>query len=222
MTHLLVVEDDPSIAMPLMTYLLSRGFRAVHAPSLAEATRQIAENAFDAIILDWALPDGDGVAWLRTRKGSTPVIMLTARADLIDKVLGLEGGANDYLTKPFEPRELEARIHAQIRSSRAAPDEDTATLSSSGIVLNPVTLDVTFNGDPVTLTQMEFKLLHHFLRHPRRALSRTDILNAVWGLRYPTTRTVDVHVGQLRQKFSQELFETLHGVGYRFVAKPCT
>jgi DNA-binding response OmpR family regulator len=146
--------------------------------------------------------------------------MLTARADLLDKVVGLEGGANDYLTKPFEPRELVARLHAQLRAFRAprhGAKETDVPFVASGIVLDPGTLEVTWLGTPVSLTQMEFKLLRYFLEHPRRALSRENILNAVWGLRYPSTRTVDVHVMQLRQKFKPELFQTLHGTGYRFV-----
>lgn len=223
METILVVEDDSTIFQPLLDFLARNSFQVGHAGTLNEADAALAGQP-DAIVLDWALPDGDGVQWLKTLRARgylRPVIMLTARADLLDKVVGLEGGANDYLTKPFEPRELVARLHAQLRSFHAPRPygykETEDPIASSGIVLDPDALEVTWLGKPATLTQMEFKLLRYFLEHPRRALSRENILNAVWGLRYPSTRTVDVHVMQLRQKFKPELFQTLHGTGYRFV-----
>lgn len=220
MESILVVEDDATIYQPLLEFLGRHSFHATHAATLREATLAMAQKP-EAIVLDWALPDGDGLQWLRALRDSrchTPVIMLTARADLVDKVVGLESGANDYLVKPFEPRELVARLRAQLRSQQITTDReiDDHLLQSSGITLNTATLEVTWQETLVELTPMEFKLLRYFLQHPKQALSREAILNTVWGLRYPSTRTVDVHVMQLRQKFRADLFQTLHGTGYRF------
>jgi DNA-binding response OmpR family regulator len=218
--RVLVVEDDAGIREPLREYLERAGVTVDCADDLASASACLRAAAHDAIVLDWMLPDGDGVDWLRalrTAGDATPVILLTARAELTDKVLGLELGADDYVTKPFEPRELLARLRARRRSAGAPPRSDAPTrLESSGIVVDLSTLETTFHGTPVQLTQMELKLLRHFLDNPKRALTREALLAAVWGLRSPTTRTVDVHVAQLRQKLAPELFETLHGLGYRF------
>jgi DNA-binding response OmpR family regulator len=167
------------------------------------------------------LPDGQGIDLLRelrNKKNMTPVIILTAKADLIDKVLGLETGANDYLTKPFEPRELLARIHVQERLNQkggtAVPEKKVFELNE--IVMDLVKREVTFKGTLVELTKMEFDLLHLLLEYPNRAFGREELLNKVWGYEnYPTTRTVDTHVLQLRQKFYDDLIETVRGVGYR-------
>lgn len=213
----LLIEDDPSIAAPLKEYLQRHGCTVTHAPLLAKAG-PTEQAACDIVLLDWALPDGDGVEWLRRLRhhgSTTPVILLTARVDVVDKVLALELGANDYLTKPFEPRELIARMNVHTRLAK--PSAVREKLECSGISVDLATMDVAYRGEAVSLTQMEIRLLTYFLENPRRALSRETILNHVWGMKYPTTRTVDVHVMQLRQKFNPELFATIHGLGYRFL-----
>jgi DNA-binding response OmpR family regulator len=216
--RVLLVEDDAGIREPLREYLERSGVTVTCASDLATASRCMSD-APDAVVLDWMLPDGDGVDWLkalRARGDATPVVLLTARAELTDKVVGLELGADDYVTKPFEPRELLARLRARGRANAAPRGAAPARLESSGIIVDLATLETTFRGEPVTLTQMELKLLRFFLENPKRALTREALLVEVWGQRSPTTRTVDVHVAQLRQKLAPELFETLHGLGYRF------
>jgi DNA-binding response OmpR family regulator len=141
---------------------------------------------------------------------------------VIDKVLALEMGANDYMTKPFEPRELMARVRVQLRRSRAITVRDPAQrLCSSGIVLDLASYRVRFHDRPVELAKMELELLRLFLEHPDQVLSRREIMNKVWGTgNYQTTRTIDNHVSALRHKFEASLFEAVRGVGYRFSPKP--
>lgn len=208
--HLLLIEDDAHLGASLNSYLQTQGYQVTWVMTLAEATATT-----DLVLLDWNLPDGEGIDWLRRfrQRCSAPVILLTARSETMDKVLGLEIGANDYVTKPFEPRELLARIRVQLRSA----DSGSTLLESSGIRMDLERHEVSFQGQPIELARMEFQLLRVFLENPRKALSRETLLQEVWGQKSPTTRTVDVHVGQLRQKFAPELFETLHGIGYRFL-----
>jgi DNA-binding response OmpR family regulator len=173
------------------------------------------------------LPDGQGIESLkkwRAKNLQTPVILLTARAELIDKVLGLELGGNDFVTKPFEPRELVARIRVQLRArqpSQGAPGSiQPAGLSLGGITLNVSTVEVFYLGSLVAITKTEFELLKMFLENPNQVFSREELLKKVWGYdQFPSTRTVDTHVLQLRQKFRPEMFETVHGIGYRFREK---
>jgi DNA-binding response OmpR family regulator len=166
------------------------------------------------------LPDGAGIDWLkelRLRDAATPVVMLTARAELLDKVLGLELGANDYLTKPFEPRELVARIRVQLRH-RAPPERER--IEFSGVAVDVKSREAFLDGSPVELTKTEFDLLKLFLESPNQVFARNELLERVWGYEsYPSTRTVDTHILQLRQKLGAELFETVHGVGYRMRAR---
>ena len=170
------------------------------------------------------LPDGQGIEILRDlqrEENRIPTIMLTARSDLIDKVLGLEMGSDDYITKPFELRELVARIRVQLRNkSDSLVSTDNRTNSSlivvHGISMNLASMQVEYENQIIQLTKMEYSLLKMFLESPGQVFSRDELLDQVWGLRYPTTRTVDMHVKQLRQKFNTELFETVHGTGYRF------
>lgn len=225
MSSILLVEDDQSLGSSLKKYFENEGFKVNHASSLAALEDQEFES--DIIVLDWMLPDGQGIDYLRQIRGKgdlTPVIMLTARADLIDKVLGLETGANDYLTKPFEPRELIARVRSQLRFTQFIDVEPVA--NSEQIILGDLKVDlnqreVYFREDPVELTKMEFDLLKLLAQSPNRAFSREEILNKVWGFdSYPSTRTVDTHILQLRQKLSDELFETIRSVGYRLKYSP--
>lgn len=220
MRKILLVEDDENLGQNLKRYLSDEGFDVTWIQNIASAQAQIAQK--DLIILDWMLPDGQGVDLLKKLRDSgvnVPVIMLTARTELIDKVLGLESGANDYLTKPFEPRELVARIRVQLRIGSS---ESGQNLKTEGVIeLEDVRIDrtrreVSFQGKITELTKMEFDFLCLLALSPNRAFSRDEILNKVWGYEhYPTTRTVDTHVLQLRQKLREDLIETVRGVGYR-------
>ena len=224
MTKILLVEDDQDLRESIAECLSLEGFEVDSRTCLKEGREGI-HTGVDLVILDWMLPDGQGIELLQEmgpKKVDIPVIMLTARSDLIDKVVGLEMGASDYVTKPFEPRELIARIRAQLRrnssSESTAAEPEDEQVRAHGIALNPSTMRVKFNGTEIQLTKMEFSLLRLFMESPGQVFSRDEILESVWGLRYPTTRTVDMHVRQLRQKFDADLFETVHGTGYRFKA----
>jgi DNA-binding response OmpR family regulator len=212
-TRVLLVEDDAALAKSLENYLQREGFEIAVAATLKAASAALPA---DVVVLDWMLPDGQGIDWLkalRNRGDPVRVLMLTARAEVIDRVVGLETGANDYLTKPFEPRELVARIRVQARENRGAQPE---RLSCGEISIELSAREVTFRGRAVALSKMEFQLLELLVRNPGRVFTREELLNQVWGFEsFPTTRTVDTHVLQLRQKFSADLLETVRGVGYR-------
>jgi len=218
--HVLVVEDEPEIQGALRSLLEREGYRVTVAGTIVEARNAIDESV-DVMLLDWRLPDGEGIDLLRElRKTSDlPVVMVTARVDVIDKVLGLEIGADDYVTKPVEPRELLARVRARLRVKAKAAE--VRSLSHNGVQLNLETRAVTFEGRAVDTTRMEFNLLALFVEHPGRVFSREELLNKVWGYeRTPTTRTVDTHVVQLRTKLRADLIESMRGIGYRFVKSP--
>lgn len=218
-TKILLVEDDQNLGASLNSFLKSEGMDVLWCKSLQEA-REAQSFERELVILDWMLPDGQGIDFLKEIRGKgsfVPVIMLTARADLIDKVIGLETGANDYVTKPFEPRELIARIRVQLRIQTTEPQAATSSIVRGELKIDLDTREVMFKGDKVELTKMEFDFLKLLAETPNRAFSRDEILNKVWGYEhFPTTRTVDTHVLQLRQKLSDELIETVRGIGYRF------
>lgn len=225
MTKLLLVEDDQMLQESIQECLKLEGFEVVVSSSLKEAQVCLRQDP-DLVILDWMLPDGQGIELLRDLnrdQDRIPTIMLTARSDLIDKVLGLEMGADDYITKPFELRELVARIRVQLRkrvaNSSTQSSSNESSLTVHGINMNLSSMQVEYEGNEITLTKMEYSLLKVFLESPGQVFSRDELLDQVWGLRYPTTRTVDMHIRQLRQKFDPELFETVHGTGYRFRSK---
>lgn len=225
MTKLLLVEDDQMLQESIQECLKLEGFEVVVSSSLKEAQVCLRQDP-DLVILDWMLPDGQGIELLRDLnrdQDRIPTIMLTARSDLIDKVLGLEMGADDYITKPFELRELVARIRVQLRkrvaNSSTQSSSNESSLTVHGINMNLSSMQVEYEGNEITLTKMEYSLLKMFLESPGQVFSRDELLDQVWGLRYPTTRTVDMHIRQLRQKFDPELFETVHGTGYRFRSK---
>ena len=205
-----------------MQYLSAEGFQVSLANSIHAANK--IPTDWDLCLLDWMLPDGQGVdllrAW-RTSSIAAPIIFLTAKADIIDKVLGLELGADDYLTKPFEPRELLARIHVRLRQTNKQPrtsDTNADRLADGALVIDRSTMRVTYKENAVSLTKMEYELLKFFVQNTGKVFSRDEILDMVWGYEsYPTTRTVDTHVLQLRQKIDADLIETMRGVGYRFV-----
>ncbi|MBS1960897.1 MAG: response regulator transcription factor [Bdellovibrionales bacterium] len=215
---LLLVEDDPNLGAGLEKRLRDEGFAVIRAGRLSDAEREFRARAFDLVLLDWMLPDGQGIDFLRKLRIEgvrTPILLLTARSEVVDRVLGLEMGANDYLPKPFDPRELVARIRVQLRQPEATPVPGRV-LAVGGIRLDLEKRAATLDGRAVELTKMEFELLRLFIEHPDRVFSREELLNQVWGYnQFPTTRTVDTHLVQLRQKFGDDRFETIRGVGYR-------
>ncbi|OUR97074.1 hypothetical protein A9Q84_12140 [Halobacteriovorax marinus] len=219
MSKILLVEDDDSLGTSLKGYLTDEGHTVTWAQSLASA-RELQSDE-EIVILDWMLPDGQGIDFLKEIRNdgkSIPVIMLTARNDLIDKVIGLESGANDYMTKPFEPRELIARIRVQLRDHNSKDDKMIDEVLVRGeLLIDHNQRIVKWFGNQVEFTKMEFDFLSLLAETPNRAFSREEILNKVWGFEnYPSTRTVDTHVLQIRQKLSDELIETVRGIGYRF------
>ncbi|MEA2748292.1 MAG: hypothetical protein QOI41_2435 [Myxococcales bacterium] len=222
MTTILVVEDEPQVAASLRDLLEREGYVVRVASSIAAARAELAPNAepVDGMLLDWRLPDGEGIDLLKElRKTSDlPILMVTARVEVIDRVLGLEIGADDYVTKPVEPRELLARLKARLRTHQrplavpAAP----RMLEEAGVRVDLDTREVTFEGRAIPTTRMEFGLLALLVEHPGRVFSREELLNRVWGYeRTPTTRTVDTHVVQLRTKLRADLIESVRGIGYR-------
>ena len=221
MSTILVVEDEAQVAAALRDLLEREGYAVHVAPTLAAARRALADTSLslDAMLLDWRLPDGEGIDLLKElRKTSElPVLMVTARVEVIDRVLGLEIGADDYVTKPVEPRELLARLKARLRPrQRAAAAAAPRTVECAGVHVDLETRAVTCDGRDVPMTRMEFGLLVVLLEHPGRVFSREELLNQVWGYeRTPTTRTVDTHVVQLRTKLRADLIESVRGIGYR-------
>lgn len=220
MKKILLIEDELNLQKSLAEYLSKEGFILITSSSLNDAETALVDQP-DLILLDWMLPDGQGIELIKKWRATgnmIPIILLTARSELIDKVLGLELGANDYLTKPFEPRELLARIHVQIRLLGQKENRDVLTIANIKFVTS--SREVFYLNNKLELTKTEYDLLKIFVENPNKVFSREELLNQVWGYdRTPTTRTVDTHILQLRQKTHPELFETMHGVGYRFRAK---
>jgi DNA-binding response OmpR family regulator len=215
----LVVEDESAIAGVVEMYLEQAGFRVRWASSAAEAARQLEDPSVDLILLDLTLPDSDGVELFREIRSrrSVPVIMVTARDAEADRVLGLELGADDYVTKPFSPRELVARVRAVLRRGESGGAGADAPVTVGEIRIDPLSREVIAGDASVDLTRMEFDLLAYLLAQPGRVFSRTHLLEAVWG--YPggvDSRTVDVHVAQLRRKLGERCpVRTVRGVGYK-------
>ncbi len=221
MTTVLVVEDEVHVASSLRDLLERDGYTVVLAATLA-AARLALGSPVDVMLLDWRLPDGEGIDLLKALRETSdlPVLLVTARVEVIDRVLGLELGADDYVMKPFEPRELLARLKARLRSRRA-PDAPRRTVECAGVLVDLETRTVTFEGRDVPMTRMELGLLAVLLEHPGRVFSREELLNQVWGYeRTPTTRTVDTHIVQLRTKLRADLIESVRGIGYRLRREP--
>jgi two-component system phosphate regulon response regulator PhoB len=221
---ILVVEDEVAIQELISATLERAGHAVSHAATAAEASGMIVDSLPDLVLLDWMLPDTAGTDFAKRlrsdrRTRNLPIIMLTARAQEQDKVTGLESGADDFVTKPFSPRELLARIQAVLR--RRAPEASEQVLEISGLRLDPVSGRVHAGGIEVTLTQTEFRLLKFFMAHPERVYSRQQLLDQVWGDHvFIDDRTVDVHIRRLRKSLAvagmDRLVETVHGAGYRF------
>lgn len=224
--NILVVEDEPAIQELLALNLTQAGHNAMRALSVEQAQLLMREALPDLIILDWMLPGMSGIEFSRKLKSdeltkAIPIIMLTARGEEADKVRGLEVGADDYVTKPFSPRELNARIKAVLR--RRAPQMTDDPIEVGGLRLDPMTHRVSGNGKTLELGPTEFRLLHYLMSNPERVHSRSQVLDRVWGDRvFVEDRTVDVHIRRLRRALSdsghEELIQTVRGVGYRFSA----
>ncbi|MFM2397081.1 MAG: phosphate regulon transcriptional regulatory protein PhoB [Pseudomonadota bacterium] len=222
--NILVVEDEPAIQELLAFNVTQCGYRAITAGDAEAAMAHINRALPDLILLDWMMPGITGVELARrlradSRTRDIPIIMLTARTDERDKVIGLESGADDYITKPFSPRELMARIRAVLR--RRAPQMTDDTVKAGGLELSPVTHRVNANGSNLDLGPTEFRLLHFFMTHIERVYSRAQLLDQVWGDHvFVEERTVDVHIRRLRQALEpsklDNLVQTVRGSGYRF------
>ncbi len=225
---ILVVEDEPAIQELISAALQHAGHRVMRAYSAEEAVPLVNGTLPDVVLLDWMLPGTSGIEFARRLRGDErtrdlPVIMLTARGEEQDKVAGLEAGADDYLTKPFSPRELVARIKAVLR--RRAPQMTEDCVEGEGLRIDPVTHRVTANGQPLDLGPTEFRLLHFFMTHQERVFNRTMLLDQVWGDHvFVEERTVDVHIRRLRAVLEStghdRLIQTVRGSGYRFSAMP--
>lgn len=215
----LVVEDEPPIADLLRLYLTREGF-GVHVEGDGEsALDAIARMRPVLVLLDVGLPGIDGTEVCRRLRADddwTPVVFVTARDDEIDRIVGLELGADDYVTKPFSPREVVTRVKAVLRRSADAPSQREASIAIGGVVLDPAARTVTVDGAEVTFTATEFDLLEHLMRRPGRVVTRDQLLSAVWGYAAAGgTRTVDVHVAQVRRKLGDASpLRTVRGVGY--------
>ena len=226
--QILIVEDEKPIRDMIAFGLRRAGFEVREAEDCASARASIADARPDLLLIDWMLPDQTGLELTRSVKRSKdtqdlPVIMLTARADEQDKVSGLEGGADDYVTKPFSPRELLARINAVLR--RASPGAAGESLEAGGVVLDVASHRVTVDDQNVALGPTEYRLLQFFMEHPERVYSRSQLLDRVWGGNvYVEERTVDVHIRRLRKALEPSgrdgLVQTVRGSGYRFSTRP--
>ncbi|MEN9935201.1 MAG: hypothetical protein RLZZ387_1780 [Chloroflexota bacterium] len=227
---ILVVEDEEPIMNLVVAYLRNEGFTVVSACDGGAALAQARASRPDLVILDLLLPGMDGLEICRRlqREGGPYVLILTARAEELDKVVGLSVGADDYLTKPFSPRELVARVKAILRRSRhtAAPPPEAAPLVFRGLTIDVGRREVTHHGAPVTLTAREFDLLHTLAATPGRVFTREQLLERVWGHDFDgVDRVVDVHISLLRRKLEPaagepDLIQTVRGVGYKFAGQP--
>ncbi|ERL66196.1 response regulator transcription factor [Schleiferilactobacillus shenzhenensis] len=226
-TRILVVDDESTIRTLIEYNLTQEGFTVDTAEDGDEALAKAEHAEYDLILLDLMLPGKDGLAvtkTLRQEKNATPIIMLTAKDSETDKIVGLELGADDYVTKPFSVKELLARIHAVLRRVEV-PDQNVAA-EGHIVHFGPLTVDIdglqaSLNGAPLTLTPKEFDVLAYLVQRPNRVISREHILDAVWGVDYPTeTRTVDMQISHLREKIEPnpkdpQYLQTIRGFGYK-------
>jgi two-component system alkaline phosphatase synthesis response regulator PhoP len=226
---ILIVEDERGLIITLRDRLTREGYAVEIASTPGDARKLVNERRFDLLLLDLMLPGGSGVdlcSEMRARGIQTPIIMLTARAALVDKIIGLKMGADDYLTKPFEMGELLARIEAQLRRravATSAADSPAGVVRFGNVEVDLRGAEVRRDGAPMAISAKEFQLLHYFIQHKGATIGRDELLAAVW--RYdsvPNTRTVDVHVAALRRKVERNPrapahIITVHGLGYKFV-----
>lgn len=219
-----MIEDNESVSSMIELFFSKEGIEGEFIKDGLAGYQRAKEEAWDCLIVDWMLPSMEGIVIcqkLREENNSTPIIMLTAKDSESDQVLGLEIGADDYVTKPFSPLTLMARIKAVTRRYAHLQPEKTDVITTTYFTLNEQTREVFLAGRPITnLTPKEFDLLHHFIQHPKQVFSREQLLERVWGYDfYGDDRTVDVHIKRLRSKLSTEnntFFHTVWGIGYRF------
>jgi two-component system phosphate regulon response regulator PhoB len=226
--QILVVEDERPIREMIAFGLRRAGFEVREAPDARTGRAEVANRRPDLLLVDWMLPDTSGLEFTRALKrdretSELPVIMLTARAEEGDKVAGLEGGADDYITKPFSPRELLARINAVLR--RSLPAEGAERIEIEGLVLDQSSQRVSSGDRTVALGPTEYRMLAFFMTHPERVYTREQLLDRVWGGNvYVEERTIDVHIRRLRKALEESghdrLIQTVRGSGYRLSARP--
>jgi DNA-binding response OmpR family regulator len=225
MARILIVEDEPNMVAGLRDNFEFEGYDVITAPDGVAGLERALNEAPDLVILDVMMPRMSGLdvcKQLKAKRPSVPIIMLTARGQEVDKVVGLELGADDYVTKPFSIRELLARVKAVLRRAQTLP-KDQDSYSFGDVEVNLRSYQVLRGGQRVDFSSKEFELLRHFISHPGETLSRERLLDEVWGYEnFPTTRTVDAHIVRLRQKLEPipeepRYFLTVHGVGYKFV-----
>ncbi|MGH8986368.1 MAG: response regulator [Acidimicrobiia bacterium] len=222
--RILVVDDDPTVAEIVVRYLEREGFTVDSVGDGLAAIDRAGADVPDLVVLDLMLPGLDGLEVYRRLRSlaPVPVIMLTARGDEDDRVVGLDLGADDYVSKPFSPRELTARVKSVLRRAGGGPvSAGPGTVEADGLAIDLGAREVRLDGETVTLTAREFDLLAFLARHPRRAFRRDELLELVWGYTYGDTATVTVHIRRLREKIerdpsSPERLTTVWGVGYRF------
>lgn len=223
MSRILIVEDEPRISAFIEKGLKANGYTVSVVRDGDEALLIANSKDFDLMILDLGLPRQDGWTILSTLRGQgeyLPIIILTARDDVNDKVAGLEGGADDYMTKPFRFEELLARVRLRLRDKTQNVTQEIAEIKAGNLVLDLRLRQVRIGDRSIELSAKEFILIETFLRHPNQVLSREQLLSAVWGYDYdPGSNIVDVYVGYLRKKISSHLIETVRGMGYRFVTQ---
>ena len=225
---ILVADDEPNIVKLLRLYLREEGYEIITARNGREALERFRSESPDLVLLDLMMPELGGFEVCKEirRESDIPVIMLTARTEDVDKIVGLEMGADDYITKPFNPREVVARVKANLRRrdwDRSGGEATSAAVTIHDLTLDPASRDVIVAGERVRLRQREFDLLEAFMRHPNVALDRERLLSMVWGEDfYGDARTIDVHVAWLRDKLKQARpkIETVWGVGYKLVPGP--
>ncbi|WP_295389360.1 phosphate regulon transcriptional regulator PhoB [uncultured Thiodictyon sp.] len=227
MATILVVDDEPDIREVIRFALEGAGFRVLEAGHADDARRCLTAEQPDLILLDWMLPGRSGLELaqqlkLNPKTRAIPIIMVSARGEEQDRIQGLDTGADDYIAKPFSPREMVARVNAVLR--RARPDE-ADDIEIAGLRIDHVSRRVSAEGQPVEVAPTEYRLLHFFMTHTDRAFSRSQLLDRVWGDQvYVEERTVDVHIRRLRKTLEStghdRLLQTVRGVGYRFSEKP--
>ncbi|AUB81299.1 phosphate regulon transcriptional regulator PhoB [Candidatus Thiodictyon syntrophicum] len=228
MASILIVDDEPDIRAVIRFALEGADFRCLEAGHADEARRLLAAEEPDLMLLDWMLPGRSGLELAQQLKQNPktralPIIMVSARGEEEDRIKGLDTGADDYIAKPFSPRELVARVNAVLRRTR--PDDAADAVEVDGLHLDHISRRVSVGGQPVEVAPTEYRLLHFFMTHTERAFSRSQLLDQVWGDQvYVEERTVDVHVRRLRKALEasnhDRLLQTVRGVGYRFSAKP--
>lgn len=219
MSRILIAEDEPRIAAFLEKGLKANGFTTTVANDGCDALQKALGNQFDLLILDLNLPHQDGFQILKQLRGQgekVPIIILTARDHIEDKVAGLEEGADDYVTKPFRFAELLARVRARLRNQTPSPVKEERVLTAGDILLDLYTRQAQVADSPIKLSAKEFQLLETLMRHPEQVMSREQLLDRVWGYDYdPGSNIVDVYVGYLRKKLGGDRIETVRGMGYR-------